>query len=157
VTTSARIRSTICAITPRAVERVLDAESAPPAAESAPPGGGAPARASGVAGRGRALRVASPAADARSGSHEVATTIRPARWPDDLPVVRGLFVEYPPGLGFDPGFRGLEVPLPALPGKYVLRSAAARAARQVRTSMRGCPRCPTSTCCPGALARRVAR
>lgn len=44
--------------------------------------------------------------------------IRPARWPDDAPVVRALFREYADGLGIDLGFQDFESELHALPGKY---------------------------------------
>lgn len=44
--------------------------------------------------------------------------IRPARWPDDAPVVRALFREYADGLGIDLGFQDFEAELHALPGKY---------------------------------------
>ncbi|MEF7617518.1 GNAT family N-acetyltransferase [Aquincola sp. MAHUQ-54] len=44
--------------------------------------------------------------------------IRPARLPEDLPVVRTLFREYAAGLGVDISFQGFEDELAALPGKY---------------------------------------
>ena len=45
-------------------------------------------------------------------------TIRPARWPDDLPIVRLLFQEYAGSLGFDLAFQDFEVELAGLPGDY---------------------------------------
>ena len=45
-------------------------------------------------------------------------TIRPARWPDDLPIVRLLFQEYAGSLGFDLSFQSFEAELAGLPGDY---------------------------------------
>jgi ribosomal protein S18 acetylase RimI-like enzyme len=45
-------------------------------------------------------------------------TIRPARWPDDLPIVRLLFQEYADSLGFDLSFQNFEAELAGLPGDY---------------------------------------
>lgn len=44
--------------------------------------------------------------------------IRPARWPQDLPVVRGLFHEYAESLGIDLSFQDFDHEVAALPGKY---------------------------------------
>ena len=44
--------------------------------------------------------------------------IRPARLPDDVPVVRRLFREYAEGLGIDLGFQDFEAELASLPGRY---------------------------------------
>ena len=45
-------------------------------------------------------------------------TIRPARWPNDLPIVRLLFQEYAGSLGFDLSFQNFEAELAGLPGDY---------------------------------------
>lgn len=47
-----------------------------------------------------------------------ALAIRPARFPQDLAIVRALFLEYAEGLGFDLCFQDFEAELAALPGKY---------------------------------------
>lgn len=44
--------------------------------------------------------------------------IRPARFPDDLALVRQLFREYAESLEIDLAFQGFEAELAALPGKY---------------------------------------
>ena len=44
--------------------------------------------------------------------------IEPARLPEDLATVRGLFREYADSLGFDLDFQGFEQELAGLPGKY---------------------------------------
>lgn len=46
-------------------------------------------------------------------------TIRPARFPQDLSAVRGLFVEYVEGLGLDLAHQDVDGELADLPGKYV--------------------------------------
>ena len=44
--------------------------------------------------------------------------IRPARFPDDLELVRTLFREYAAGIGVDIAYQGFEQELAELPGKY---------------------------------------
>ena len=44
--------------------------------------------------------------------------IRPARFPDDIDVVRAIFREYADGLGIDLGFQAFDQELATLPGKY---------------------------------------
>ena len=49
---------------------------------------------------------------------DTPTVVRPARFPDDLDVVRSLFVEYAAGLGVDLGYQGFDGEVASLPGKY---------------------------------------
>ncbi len=51
----------------------------------------------------------------REGS---AIRVRAAVVPDELPLVRELFLEYARGLGFDLDFQGFEHELAGLPGEY---------------------------------------
>lgn len=51
-------------------------------------------------------------------------SLRPAQFPDDLQVIRALFVEYQAGLGIDLGFQGFEAELDELPGPYAAPAGA---------------------------------
>lgn len=62
----------------------------------------------------------------------MATSVVPARFPEDVATVRPLFLEYAEGLGFDLGFQGFEEELAGLPGDP----------RAVRCSWRGTPSGP---------------
>ncbi|MEO8667843.1 MAG: GNAT family N-acetyltransferase [Bauldia sp.] len=48
----------------------------------------------------------------------MTATIAPARFPDDVEIVSGLFREYMDGLGIDLAFQAVDAELAGLPGKY---------------------------------------
>ena len=48
----------------------------------------------------------------------MTVTVRPARFPDDLPAIRALVVEYIDSLGLDLGFQDVDGELAGLPGAY---------------------------------------
>ena len=53
-----------------------------------------------------------------------AGRIRAATGPDEVEIVRGLFVEYATGLGIDLGFQGFPEELATLPGAYAAPDGA---------------------------------
>lgn len=65
------------------------------------------------------------------------TTIRAARFPDDLDLVRCLFREYADGLGVDLGFQDFSAELAQLPGKYGAPGGAVLIAQAADTVL-GC-------------------
>lgn len=58
------------------------------------------------------------------------SAIRPARFPEDLPVVRALLEEYAASLGFDLSFQDFDRELAGLPGYYAPPSGAILVAEQ---------------------------
>ena len=64
--------------------------------------------------------------------------IAPARYPDDIEVVRTLFREYIDGLGVDLSFQDVESELAGLPGKYEPPSGTILIARNGTAFPIGC-------------------
>ena len=60
----------------------------------------------------------------------MTVTLRPARFPDDLPVIRALFTEYIASLGLDLRFQNPEAERAALPGDYAPPRGALMIAEQ---------------------------
>lgn len=67
-----------------------------------------------------------------------ATTIRPARFPEDAATLRELFRLYAQGLGVDLGFQDFEAELAGLPGKYAPPEGAALLAESAGGMVVGC-------------------
>ncbi|WP_027484678.1 GNAT family N-acetyltransferase [Rhodanobacter sp. OR87] len=64
--------------------------------------------------------------------------IAPARLPDDIELVRGLFAEYIAGLGVDLSFQDVGAELAQLPGKYALPRGVILLARDGAGAALGC-------------------
>ena len=64
--------------------------------------------------------------------------ISPARLPDDIETVRGLFAEYVDSLGIDLSFQDVGAELAQLPGKYAPPRGAILIARDGAGSALGC-------------------
>lgn len=64
--------------------------------------------------------------------------IAPARLPDDIEVVRGLFAEYIDGLGIDLSFQDVDEELAQLPGKYAPPRGVILLARDGAGAALGC-------------------
>lgn len=64
--------------------------------------------------------------------------IAPARLPEDIELVRGLFEEYVASLGIDLGFQDVRTELAQLPGKYVPPRGVILLARDAAGAAMGC-------------------
>lgn len=64
--------------------------------------------------------------------------IAPARLPDDVEVVRGLFAEYIDSLGIDLSFQDVDAELAQLPGKYAPPRGVILIARDDAGAVLGC-------------------
>lgn len=64
--------------------------------------------------------------------------IAPVEVPQDLPALRGLFLDYIASLGIDLGFQGVEAELAGLPGKYAPPLGALLLARGADGAALGC-------------------